>query len=290
MSDRPPRPRTPAKLGRPGPPPEGAWCRACLGAVLDRAGRGARLALHDVPSARPSAGRCGRGQAVAARRRGARFTDATFPHLSRKFRPPACAAFCIGWPLLQACTWSRWHGPPSQARPGVGGEFASSAEGAGTSSDEPLILPNMVIDRLLLQSRRQVNGEPTETSGPLGRFKLHDATSPLAVRSDGMPGAARCRQRTEAAAALPHETPPRVAPPNTGTPEIPPEVIAQPIAMQRCRADGNLSDKLSRQQGILQPPAVDPGIHAPMPPDTKATMPVISPPGSPGGNSRVVPK
>ena len=38
--------------------------------------------------------------------------------------------------------------------------------------------------------------------------------------------------------------------------------------------DKSLSDKLSRQQGTLQPPTVDPGIDAPLPSDTRGPMPV----------------
>jgi hypothetical protein len=43
-------------------------------------------------------------------------------------------------------------------------------------------------------------------------------------------------------------------------------------------ADQNLSGKLSRSNGVLCPPNVDPGMTAPTP--NKGTMPVIPPPGS----------
>jgi len=50
-----------------------------------------------------------------------------------------------------------------------------------------------------------------------------------------------------------------------------------------------LGDKLARSDGVLCPPAgVDPGMRAPTP-DT-GNMPVIAPPGSPGGNPNVRPK
>lgn len=79
-----------------------------------------------------------------------------------------------------------------------------------------------------------------------------------------------------------------LAPPNAPTP--PPEQIA-PGASDRSTAQaGNLSDRLSRQQGTLQPPNVDPGINATPPSHGAATMPIIPPPGSPGGNQKVVPK
>ena len=49
-----------------------------------------------------------------------------------------------------------------------------------------------------------------------------------------------------------------------------------------------LSDKLAQSDGVLCPPNVDPGIKAPTPEVGK--MPVIPPPGSPGGDPRVRPK
>jgi hypothetical protein len=49
-----------------------------------------------------------------------------------------------------------------------------------------------------------------------------------------------------------------------------------------------LSDKLARTDGVLCPPNVDPDIKAPTPPS--GNMPVIPPPGSPGGNPSVQPK
>jgi len=52
---------------------------------------------------------------------------------------------------------------------------------------------------------------------------------------------------------------------------------------------GNLSDKLAQSGGVLCPPAqVDPGIKVPSPPAGR--MPVIPPPGSPGGDPNVQPK
>jgi hypothetical protein len=52
----------------------------------------------------------------------------------------------------------------------------------------------------------------------------------------------------------------------------------------------DLSRKLDRSNGVIKPPAgVDPGMpveHG----KTTAPMPVIPPPGSPGGNPRVQPK
>ena len=51
-----------------------------------------------------------------------------------------------------------------------------------------------------------------------------------------------------------------------------------------------LGDKLAKSEGVLCPPAgVDPEMHAPAP-STDGKMPVIPPPGSPGGDPNVKPK
>ncbi|HEY4405041.1 MAG TPA: hypothetical protein VGN55_10325, partial [Xanthobacteraceae bacterium] len=49
-----------------------------------------------------------------------------------------------------------------------------------------------------------------------------------------------------------------------------------------------LSDKLAQTDGVICPPNVDPDIRAPTP--QGGTMPVIPPPGSPGGDPTVRPK
>jgi hypothetical protein len=88
--------------------------------------------------------------------------------------------------------------------------------------------------------------------------------------------------------APPQETHPRVAPPNAPSP--PPEQIAPGGTPTGKPGDDTLSDKLSRQKGTLTPPAVDPGIRAPLPSHSQGTMPVIPPPGTPGGDPQVTPK
>jgi hypothetical protein len=95
-----------------------------------------------------------------------------------------------------------------------------------------------------------------------------------------------------AGAQNPQPAPPQVthapvAPPSASTP--PPERIAPP---DRMATPGNttLSDRLSQQQGTLKPPPVDPAIEAPVPSHGQGTMPVIPPPGTLGGDQRVVPK
>jgi hypothetical protein len=49
-----------------------------------------------------------------------------------------------------------------------------------------------------------------------------------------------------------------------------------------------LSDKLDQTNGVICPPNVDPAIKAPTP--NAGKMPVIPPPGSPGGDPTVQPK
>ena len=51
-----------------------------------------------------------------------------------------------------------------------------------------------------------------------------------------------------------------------------------------------LGDKLAKSDGVLCPPSgVDPEMHAPAP-STDGSMPVIPPPGSPGGDPTIKPK
>jgi hypothetical protein len=55
-------------------------------------------------------------------------------------------------------------------------------------------------------------------------------------------------------------------------------------------ASGNLSNELSRSGGVITPPA---GVDTEMkqtPPPSGSTMPVIPPPGTPGGNPAIKPK
>ena len=100
-----------------------------------------------------------------------------------------------------------------------------------------------------------------------------------------LPCAAGAQNPQPAPPTQPHPT---VAPPNASQP--PPEQIAPGGGSQGTVGRGNLSDRLSQQEGTLQPPTVDPGIHAPLPPNSQGTIPVIPPPGTPGGNQTVVPK
>ena len=54
-------------------------------------------------------------------------------------------------------------------------------------------------------------------------------------------------------------------------------------------SDEHLSEKLARTDGVICPPlGLDPAIRAPAP--NGGNMPVIPPPGSPGGDPNVRPK
>jgi hypothetical protein len=56
-------------------------------------------------------------------------------------------------------------------------------------------------------------------------------------------------------------------------------------------APGTLSEQLSRSGGVIQPPPqVDRKIEAPTPDPGAQSMPVIPPPGTPGGDPTIKPK
>ena len=55
------------------------------------------------------------------------------------------------------------------------------------------------------------------------------------------------------------------------------------------KAGDTLSDKLARTGGVICPPNVDPEMKAPTP-ESGNKMPVIPPPGSPGGDPNIQPK
>jgi hypothetical protein len=64
----------------------------------------------------------------------------------------------------------------------------------------------------------------------------------------------------------------------------------QPTTPSVPPASGTLSSDLNRSGGVIAPPAgIDPEIKQ-TPPPTGSTMPIIPPPGTPGGNPAVKPK
>jgi len=58
---------------------------------------------------------------------------------------------------------------------------------------------------------------------------------------------------------------------------------------RRSSSGQTLSDKLEQTDGVICPPDIDPDIKA-APPPQGGRMPVIPPPGSPGGDPTVRPK
>jgi hypothetical protein len=92
-------------------------------------------------------------------------------------------------------------------------------------------------------------------------------------------------------------TPPaQTAPPNpardtrcTPTEAVPHDSTVAPRGTTTGRGSDSFGDKLAKSDGVLcPPPGVDPEMHAPTP--QGGTMPVIPPPGGPGGDPNVRPK
>ena len=70
---------------------------------------------------------------------------------------------------------------------------------------------------------------------------------------------------------------------------VPPRGTIAPEGTTTGQRSEPLGDQLAKSDGVLCPPAgVDPEIRAPTP--DAGNMPVIPPPGSPGGNPNVRPK
>lgn len=73
------------------------------------------------------------------------------------------------------------------------------------------------------------------------------------------------------------------------TEAVPHEGTVAPRGTTTGRAPESLGDRLAKSDGVLcPPPGIDPEMHAPTP--QGGTMPVIPPPGSPGGDPSVRPK
>ena len=85
------------------------------------------------------------------------------------------------------------------------------------------------------------------------------------------------------------QTPQSASPANPTVPIAPPNATSPPPE-KMAPSDGSLSNHLSQQQGTITPPNVDPGMRVGPPQTSSATMPVIPPPGSPGGSDRIIPK
>jgi hypothetical protein len=79
------------------------------------------------------------------------------------------------------------------------------------------------------------------------------------------------------------------APVTTERRDCPPDVANPPPRPSETTGSANLSQELSQSKGVICPPAgVDPGIAKP--PVGGDRMPVIPPPGTPGGNPNIIPK
>jgi hypothetical protein len=74
----------------------------------------------------------------------------------------------------------------------------------------------------------------------------------------------------------------------------PPKSPPPPLPLPPTEGEGSgssMSERLSETQGVIKPPQdVDPGIKRPTPPTGPNSMPVIPPPGTPGGDQSVQPK
>lgn len=74
------------------------------------------------------------------------------------------------------------------------------------------------------------------------------------------------------------------------TPQDRPNRATPPDGTTTGQSREPLGDKLAKSEGVICPPAgVDPEMHAPAP-STGDSMPVVPPPGSPGGDPTVRPK
>ena len=80
----------------------------------------------------------------------------------------------------------------------------------------------------------------------------------------------------------------RAAPPGTLEEAAPKQESG---AVDKSGKDPSLTEKLKDTDGVLKPPpAIDPEIQKPPPANAGSNMPVIVPPGEPGGDPEVQPK
>ncbi len=86
-----------------------------------------------------------------------------------------------------------------------------------------------------------------------------------------------------AQSSAPAQTVPNMAAPSTTVPEK--------VGPDATGSTTNLSEKLNRSDGVITPPAgVDSGMATRAPAANTGSMPVITPPGGPGGNPSIQPK
>jgi hypothetical protein len=95
-------------------------------------------------------------------------------------------------------------------------------------------------------------------------------------------------------APLPNAPSPNAPSPNAPSPNAPVPQTRDACAggprapSDQSASDQSLSKKLEQTDGVICPPEVDPDIKAPTPQGGR--MPIIPPPGSPGGDPSVRPK
>lgn len=78
--------------------------------------------------------------------------------------------------------------------------------------------------------------------------------------------------------------------PQSRDPSVPGPQNTVPEKMDSTRPTETLSDRLERSDGVIKPPDVGSGMTVRPPVPDPGTTPVIPPPGSPGGNSRLDPR
>jgi hypothetical protein len=81
------------------------------------------------------------------------------------------------------------------------------------------------------------------------------------------------------------------SPPSATDDAVPGKTVPQDATPGQSSGNSPLSEQLSRSGGVIKPPTnVDRQIQAPTPNPGPKSMPVVPPPGSPGGNPDVKPK
>ena len=94
-------------------------------------------------------------------------------------------------------------------------------------------------------------------------------------------------------AAARAQTTPQAPPPQSQDKNVVPQRPGDQAPQDKApgAASGSLSEQLSRSGGVIHPPtAIDRPIEAPTPNPGARSMPVIPPPGTPGGNPDIKPK
>ena len=135
---------------------------------------------------------------------------------------------------------------------------------------------------------------PQGTSALLRRFPIMTKKIPIAISAALTLLPAVSFAQAPPAPSTPQAqtaplSPDRVTTNCVPTEAVPHEGTVAPRGTTTGRAPESLGDWLAKSDGVLcPPPGIDPEMHAPTP--QGGTMPVIPPPGSPGGDPSVRPK